>query len=569
MYINIFKIVLKNKINLKLDFLIKILDKFKIHINSKYILLFICIIFNYLSCIFIALGFYYLSRNINPRMVLVSIFITISIRQFYIGITEYKSCFICMFQDLKDMSLATDKKVYKTLLSADLVYQAITSSEIFLATIVVFIVFGINFNSIIYALNILSISLFSYICGNLIAGKYVYSKVVKKIGVLRLLVYLFFSILIWSGIFNLLKNLIYYINTIVIKKFNTFNDILSDSLWKTIFKEIELNFFDILHVIENNLILCFDFINLKSCIFIVIATIIILNKVKVNMIPKDNNLEFNHKNDIFYKYHKILNKLFKFKGMNKLLFKYQTNDFVKYRWLFSNNFFELFFINYEATCYTAIFTSLIINSNNQILSLQLLICMSLMVLANQSFELRINAYPYFSLTKEKLKLELIKTSILDNNELFNVKLNSFRMNYILHVCIMVIYSIVVGIIVRLPIMNILIIVLLDIMLFFIMSLVQIHVIPIAVNFNYIDESQIGTSFEEEELANKIQELPRMFLVVIPMILTFFILFIPRIRLSTVIYIELIYLIVCSAILHKYMTIIIKKGMKNLYEKILN
>lgn len=567
MYINIFKIVLKNKINLKVNFLIKILNKLRINIDSKFTLLSIFIIFNYISSILVALGLNYILSGINQKAVLFIIFLVIILSQFFIGMTEYKKSFVSMFEGLKVMSLATDKKLYNTLLGANLLYHLILNIQIFLSVNMFFFTLGFNLQSIIYSINSVILAIISYIYGNMITGKYVYNKVMKRISTLRLSVYILFSGFTWYISFNILNKLIFYINKIVLKNMNLYKSILSDSLWENISKDIEMKFYDFLNQIEYNLVNYFDNINLIIYIVILIILIFILIKIKINLIPQDNNINFDWKKDIFYMYYKLITKISNLKGDKDILYKYQIREFFRYRWLFANNFFQLFFINYEAICYIGIFTALIINSHNNILILQLMICMNLMVLANQSFELRVNSYIYFSITKEKLKLEFFNMALFDINKLFEIKLKSFRIIYIFPVVVMILYSSIVGIISRLSMVHIFIILIMNIILFFIMSLIQMHIVPIVANFDYIGESQIGESYEEEELANKLQEIPRLFLVVFPMILTFLMICIPSIRLNIVIYIELIYLIICSSILYKYMIMIIRTGMKKLYEKV--
>lgn len=569
MYSNIFKIVLKNRLNLKIDFLIRLLEKVKIHIENKYMLVLIWFFGQYVGCFFIALGINFLSIYIDKKLILSIIFIYIGVNQFYHGIIEYKTTFIFVFHDLKEISLATDKKIYNTLLITNLTYKLITNSDLFLVSVLILKIFGFNFNSMSYIINILAISICLYISGNLIAGKYVYSKIIKKIGCLRFGVYTFFSMLIWKFIFNIVEGLLNYTNNLIKKNFTCLNDILNDFIWKHIFKDIEMSLLRKVFEIKNNLINLISFIDLKSFIITIIITAILIKYTKVYIIPTGKNTIRQYKDDIFYMYYKIISKLNNFFCNNKVIFKYQVEKLTEYRWLFANSFFELVAINYEAVCYLALFTALIANSDNDILRLQLMICMNIMILANQSFELRANAYPYFSFAKEKFKLELLKTSLISNEELFKTKLNSFRYIYIFHVLMMMIYSVLMSIIFRIPMVNLITILILDLALFFIMSLMQMHMVPMVTNFDYISDSQSGSSFEEEELANKLQEIPRLFLVVIPMGLTMCMLLMKSIRINGVIYIELLYLILSIAILYKYMAYIVRKGMKNLYDRISN
>lgn len=567
MYSKIFKIILKHKINLKIDFIIRMLSKFKIHIKNKYNLFFIWIFLKYLGCIFVAFGIGILisQLGLDNKLILALIFISMGLNQGYQGMIDYKDTFIFVFQDLKEIALATDKKIYKTLISLNLIYKLVINAELFTVSLIILNIYGINYNSWIYILNLLAISTCLYICGNLIVGKYVYSKTIKRIGVLRLLAYLILSILIWSTVFNLIGHFIYYFK-IVVENFKDVNSLFNDAIWMNVFRNIETGFFRRIYEIKNILVLTTGLINIKSIIGTCIFIFIMLKYSNVNLIPMDKEI-VDKKNDILHKLYVLIISLNRFLNRENKIFEYQVNKFLNYRWVFANNFFELVIINYEALCYMSICTALIMNTSNNIIIIQLIICMNIMVLANQSFELRVNGYTYFSFVKEKRKLELIKISLIDKKEIFNTKLNSFRLIYIIHILIVTIYSIFIGYILNVPILYLIIIPILNIILFFIMSLLQMHMIPIVTNFSYINESQVGSSFEEEELANKLQDMPRVFLVVIPMILTSLILLIPSIRLNIIIYMELLYIIVISFVLKKYMDYIVRKGMNNLYDKI--
>ena len=158
-------------------------------------------------------------------------------------------------------------------------------------------------------------------------------------------------------------------------------------------------------------------------------------------------------------------------------------------------------------------------------------------------------------------------SLASPDILWKAKEKAFYGMMIIPVLIMLIYDVGYVWVFQLPLLQLVMAILVLAGSFYLMPQIQLHMIPMVTNTEYLGETQIGESLEEDEIANKMQEFPRIFLVVIPSLLGVFMLFIPRIRQETVIYTELLYLVMTGIIFCPYLRKIRNRGVENLFHKI--
>lgn len=567
MYTSLIKIYLRKKIDLKIEFLINIFSKINLNIKNKYILLISYIIINHTGLVLVAFLIAYRTKNFNSEVIIMLLIIWSSASNLVSGISDYKSAFMFPFEDLKILSLAEDKKIYLSMITVNLLFKLIFSGEwLFFATII-FIKSNIWLSGLILVLNYIVINNLLYLFANIMYGKYVYSILTRKIGAFRLFIYIINVVGLYTFIFYFTKKIFVYI----IKRFSVISlkSLLDESFCNNLLQTICNDFIYLLKINLKIIHLIYAYLGYKSFIAFSLILLFLLYKSKIKLIPKIENLKENKKNDLFSLLHRyLILKSYRFDKCNKLIMKDQLNELLSYKWLFCNNFFQIVFLNYEAIAYLSLLTVCLIISKNNILDIQIIICMIIMVMANQVYGLRIDAYAYFSLIKEKEHLQLLKLSLIKIDEIFLSKTKILENIYFISVLVLDLYLIIIGIKYKSSFVIIIMAIIFSILLLKTMVLIQTHMIPIVTKFDYIDEIQVGDSFEEDEVADKLQEFPRIFLVIVPMAITFCMAIYDKIRIKEVIILELIYLFIAQLILKKYMKKIYSKGFMNIHEKII-
>lgn len=230
-------------------------------------------------------------------------------------------------------------------------------------------------------------------------------------------------------------------------------------------------------------------------------------------------------------------------------------------------FFQVALLEYETLTYVIICITAILNTENNILRIQILLCMNLLTTVTQASELRDSGYALFSLSGDKEHIKLIKMSLLNKNKIWEYKEVVFRSILIIPYTIIFLINILISIYIRLPLHYFVVLAAIFAACIFVMPIIQLYMIPLVYSDEYLSEVQVGENFVEEEIADKMQEFPRILIVVVPMLVTIFMIFIKMSRSILLILAELIYLSISITILYKYMMKIRNRGIDNAIKNI--
>nr|WGD96608.1 hypothetical protein P5627_10810 [Bacillus safensis] len=168
------------------------------------------------------------------------------------------------------------------------------------------------------------------------------------------------------------------------------------------------------------------------------------------------------------------------------------------------------FMSYEAFFYVGVMTGLISLIDHQALQIQLLFTLNVMILANQTYEMRMLTPSIFSLSAEKKNIWLYELSQTSLMQFFLSKIQLFYCLFsipslfllFINLSIMSVYHLFdVQMLIQLVALGI---------GFFIFPLIQLYLFPFTTKFNFIHEHEIGTTNEEIEVIDKGQVLCKEF-----------------------------------------------------------
>lgn len=567
MYINILKIILNRRIDLKLNFFEKCLKKLKFDIKNKKRILYLYIIIKYIFSILMGIGLYFI---VNEKYIKASasIIIILSIvSKIIAGAIEYKNTFMFPFEELIPISLAKGKKIYITQLLVSLLYNLLFDDFLVMSIVYIAMSFGLSFVSSILLLNFILVNIISFFFGNLLIGKYTYSIIINKVGILRMLLYVAFTTLIYAvSAFTISKSTI-FIQKRFIKNIHSLDMLLDDEYLEKLFNSVGDIFLTNIQTNLSKTSVIAQYFTNPILLLTTVVTIFILLTCDIKLIPTNRKLEKFNAKDFYYNYYRYL-KIITGKINEKCFFlKYQIESFLEYRWLLVKNFFQIAFMDYESVAYIGVLSTLAFEVNDNILKFQIILCMNIMVIINQSAGLRNSAYSFFALSPEIEKLKLIKMSIANKDILWKEKERIFYGFMIIPTFITLMLDAFIMIALHLPSYYFLMVLLIVVGYFWISPKIQLHMIPMLTNIDYLGKSQIGESLEEDEIAGKMQEFPRFFLVVAPMMLTIAMLIIKQLRVNIIVYFELVYLMMSVSIFYIYLKKIRNRGVYNLFKKI--
>ena len=279
--------------------------------------------------------------------------------------------------------------------------------------------------------------------------------------------------------------------------------------------------------------------------------------VKFISLSKKHNNYF----DLLNLYIIFLTKLSKI----NLIGKHFLHSLQKYRWNIVKPIFQIIFLNYEAVFYIGIIVPILPFIDNIFIKIHLMIVLNIQVLSNQAFEIRQMLASFFSFSSNKQELMFLKL-YFGNFPITKEKKKIMDKMLIIPVSILFLLNICCFIINSIPIVFIFFIILIDILYLLINSRIQTHMLGSTANFNVISENFIDDSFEETDLADTLQGIPRNFTNIVPMLFT-----IPTILFGNYslyfVLVEIIYIIVVVPLVNLYCNKIEFRGEKSLYEKI--
>ena len=565
MYINIYKIIFSRKLLLKSHFLIKCLAKFKIHMKNETGIWKIYLSLKYIMDIILAVGgSLIIGKKYVPMSITVIILLSF-IFKFLEGMNEYRAAFIFPFEQLVPISQAEEKRIYGTQLAVALAYNLLLDDLLIISGVYFFLEFYMSITGFLAVISMISVAVVAFVTGNLLAGKYAYTILINKVSILRVLQYIVTSGIIIGVCIGMVSGIriVFYEN--IYRRFQSMEQLLDDAYVERVFLDNIRQMTDFGKLWLERLGRVESLFCLVGLVLTAGVVVIFLASREIQMIPMNGKPEICNRCDLYDIYYKVWKKVGE--KTSDLFLLYQAGRFLRCRYLLVKGFLQFLFLDYECIAYIAIISAAASYIQNKILLVQLLMCMNLMVMATQCFELRSNAYAYFAISPEIEKLKLIKMSTASQDVLWKAKEKIFYGFLTLPAIVMFVYNIIFVCYLQLPLYYLGMILFLEAGCMFLMPQIQLHMIPMVTNTEYLSEAQIGESFEEDEIADKMQEFPRIFLVVIPIIISILMVFIQPMRVEVILYIELLYLIVAGFVLHQYMIRIRNRGVKNLFYKI--
>lgn len=564
MYIGIFKLVLKKRFFLKINSIIKLLRKWNIVIVNEKIILTVFFAFKAFAAIMIGVIMSLLIDEKYLQCVICLIILINMAEKFIDGGLDYKNTHIFPYEEIKQLSVAKDSKIYRTQIIGALVYNFFNDGLLWSSLVyLICSIIKYNLNAVV-VFNFVSSSILGFVLGNIVVGKYIYAIVVKKITILRFVVYIGNVLLIIFGIIKVGNSTSLLMKEHFIGKFNNWGALLDDAYIESLFENIGSTILNELLYLNRKLV---DLgLYLFSSIFGVVCLggIVIVLMVRVNLISirkKKNLFEGEDGLTVLLRYFRLL-------GKNKGLFvKNQIERLKEYRWFMAKPFFQLVFMDYESVAYIALLSFVAYQVDDYVFTLQVIICMTVMVMANQCMNLRSSAYIYFSLTMDIKQIKLLKMSLAKADTIWKTKEQIFSFFMIIPSIITIVFNIAFAVYMGLSGWNIIVIGVVWLGCIWIMPLIQMHMIPLVSNVEIIAENQIGEDFLEDEIADKMQEFPRVFLVVIPILVTVGMLFFGSIRNQYLIIVELLYWILATCIIYVYLSKIRNKGVEKIIDKV--
>ncbi|MDR1521407.1 MAG: hypothetical protein LBS28_00860 [Streptococcaceae bacterium] len=485
------------------------------------------------------------------------------------GLINYRKTHVFPFEEFRKLSPKSVKSTSKILLLADIIYQFLFSSTVFWMLILFSL---ISLSKIWQKLILLPVMFLIYLSfyylSNRLMGAYAYHKQGRKIGLLQLFTYLLssaFWFLLGKAIIVFIYANIYFS---LCKHINRLEDFLNKEVSHQCAKEI-LDFYinGIKHfVCEFASIM--NQINIQSLLFglfILVFLVILAFFLPIHFLPTNKNIFITNKYDFCNIYTHILYCFVK-KCAHHMLLKNNLLTLKSKRWLFANNFFENCFITYESWVYFGVGTTIIfLIKNDPISQAQVLIWMNLLMMGNQSYQVRDNLYPYFSFSIERKQFSLIRSMPNGLEKLFMQKLWIFRMLFTSSTIVWIGLNVFFFCSTNLNLIYFLQVLLVIVLGFYIYPLIQMYMVPLATKIDFNNEAEIGKSKDEVIILEKFQKIPRKILIRVITWVTISFLFIGNSWKRILLPMEVLYLLIATFLISYICQKILVKGLVKINE----
>lgn len=564
MYIGIFKIILSRRIGLKLGSFQELAGRIGISLRGSRTILFIYFLLKGLLALAVAIGLFAFAGKAHAQAVIGVIFAITVLCKVIEGGADYKNTFVFPFEEISSLSLARDKKIYRTQLLVSVVYSLMTD-ELLLSGVMFCLLCSVaGSNYVIPALNLILLSVLCFAIGNQFFGKYMYAVTMRRVTAIRLFVYALTGTMLVIVTSKATGGLVRFVGREVEGKLRDMSLLLEDAYVQGMFLGYGLRITTYVTSLFGKMqrlasILDGSFMTLICGIGI--ASVLL---VKVSLIPLRKERRACYSDDYYYRYQRYLKQSYRKK--HSLLVHNQMERFSAYRWLFAKNLLQVALFEYEAMFYAAMLCTLMMTMKDSVLRMQLLICMNLLVSATQASELRNTGYAYFSPANELDHLRLAKMSLLKKEALWEAKESMFRRMLWLPMGLLLVLNVVMCIGIG-SVWHLIVAFGVWTLCVFIMPIIQLHMIPLVTDTERLSEVQVGETLMEEEVAGKLQEFPRIFLVVVPMLLSVLMLVLRQSRRLWVVGAEAVYLAVATYLLYRFMKRLREKGVNRLVKKV--
>lgn len=504
------------------QFIIRRVPFFKTFSSTQYIL-FSCILDTLFGCLIVFVIYSYLYSPVYQIEWESAFVIFLFLFSIVKGIESYRRTHILPFEELIQLAPVSARRLFQTLLFSELVWLLFTSLSTYLIYFLFQYFIAQTHDWIFWLkhLNVILTGFLLFIVSNKIFGAYIYNIVVKKIGIIRVLFFASISLLFFFFGRVLISNIIFPFYYTFRQLFQSISSLAEDAFWITLSNNLmslyQNNLQQIHHALFSQDSVFLQFLALFTSpvtFFVVILAATLVMKTPVRWIPtgKEHDQSSKHFKDLFYWYFQALDKIQGSLFQNNMLIQKDLKVLKEKRWLLSKEFFNYMFMSYEAFFYVGVMTGLISLVDHQALQIQLLFTLNVMILANQTYEMRILTPSIFSFSAEKKNIWLYELSQTSLMQFFLSKIQLFYCLFsipslfllFINLSIMSVYHLFdVQMLIQLVALGI---------GFFIFPLIQLYLFPFTTKFNFIHEHEIGTTNEEIEVIDKGQAFARNFLV---------------------------------------------------------
>nr|BAA24806.1 bacB [Enterococcus faecalis] len=552
---NLFGILMKLRINQESSLVKRVLSYFNLKLSLK-LYLFINIFFEFSLAFVVSLGLRLtlIKSDINVNLFFIIFFI--------LGIVQGASnCYrthVFPFEELRKLATISSRKISFIMIVTDLFYIFMFSSSILygLLSLIYISSNAFIFQKISLSVFFLFIYICSFYCSNRIFGQYIYNKIVKAIGLTRLILYsigaalfTYFGFFIVSFVFS---NIVYFIK----KYFVNIESVNNKVIWESFSKDIGMFYVNSASKFYESHVYSFTYIDvfLVSAMLLILAILLLamepkLYPLKTKMLPKT-------KIDLCNLYVFFLNKALK----KNIFFKCSLLKLANTRWIIANNFFQNIILTYESFFYIGVMLSIILlNSQNRMLQIQLLFLLNILVIGNQTFEIREEMYPYLSFGSERNQFTLLRSSPNGLNKVFNSKLTIYRLFLLIPLLILIIINIVVSVYIMIPVIFAIFLFITFSMSVYVFPMIQMYMIPLATKLDYTNDTEIGSAKDEKIVLEKFQTVPRYFFNIVPLVLTFIFPIVGESYSLIIFFGELVYFSLATIIFVFFSKKIIRKG----------
>lgn len=504
------------------QFIIRRVPFFK-SFSSKQYILFSCILDILFGCLIVFVISSYLYSPVYQIEWESAFVIFLFLFSIVKGIESYRRTHILPFEELIQLAPISARHLFQTLLFSELVWLLFTSLSTYLIYFLFQYFIAQTHDWIFWLkhLNVILTGFLLFIVSNKIFGAYIYNIVVKKIGIIRVLFFTSISLLFFLCGRVLISNIVFPFYYTFRQLFQSISSLAEDAFWITLSNNLmslyQNNLQQIHHALFSQDSVFLQFLELFTSpvtFFVVILAATLVMKTPVRWIPtgKEHDQNSKHFKDLFYWYFQALDKIQGSLFQKNMLIQKDLKVLKEKRWLLSKEFFNYMFMSYEAFFYVGIMTGLISLIDHQALQIQLLFTLNVMILANQTYEMRMLTPSIFSLSAEKKNIWLYELSQTSLMQFFLSKIQLFYCLFsipslfllFINLSIMSVYHLFdVQMLIQLVALGI---------GFFIFPLIQLYLFPFTTKFNFIHEHEIGTTNEEIEIIDKGQAFARNFLV---------------------------------------------------------
>ncbi len=468
------------------------------------------------------------------------------------GISTYKKLYVISYEPWALMAPINNRKIFYSQLVVEWLFSFVYSGAILFCLTSSFILVGSFFGGLYHFCFSVVLGLFVFLISGLLYSRYVYHLVTKQIRWTRFLLYFGFA-----GILCFItKKVVQFAYKVLFSTHFPIHN-FTDVALETWADKVDYEFQNQIHLMTIGIEKICQFETTEVGLALLVGILLLLS-VPPKFIPIEGKVQTPR--DLLYDYVLILKKI----GKKNYVFQNLVGDILTYRWEFVRPAPQLFLVEYESIVCFALCYSILPLVNSLSLSVHILLVCNLQVLALQSKEIRSELAAFFNLSSNNNLLELLYFSVVDKS-VVKEKEHLLECMMVPTMVILSLYDLIGSFAMGYPIIGV------GFCVFVVFGsrmygLIQTYMLPDTINISCLGKHVLDDSFEEAELADKMQEYPRVLLNMLPMYYTFFFPVFPNIQ-GAMFVAELAYLAVVCLMILFVCTYYEKRREKNIYKKI--